>query len=62
MSRPRIEVTANAKRSMVAKYNKGAGLVALAEEFELSVPVVRRVLAEAGVTIRGRGRPALATA
>lgn len=62
MPRPKIEVTANAKRSMVSKYNKGAGLIALAEEFELSIPVVRRVLVNAGVTIRGRGRPALATA
>ena len=62
MSRPRIELKANAVRSMVSKYNKGAGLVALAEEFGISLPVVRRVLAENGVTIRGRGRPVVATA
>lgn len=57
MSRPQITVTANTVRSMVAKYKKGTGLVALAQEFDLSVPVIRRTLADAGAEIRGRGRP-----
>ena len=57
MGRPQIEVTVNATRSLVSKYNKGTGLVALAEEFGLSVPVIRRVLTENEVQIRGRGRP-----
>lgn len=57
MSRPQITVIANTVRSMVAKYKKGAGLVALAEEFDLSVPVLRRTLVDAGAKIRGRGRP-----
>lgn len=43
--------------SMVKKYNAGAGLAALAEKYEVSLGVVRRVLTENGVTIRGRGRP-----
>lgn len=57
MGRPRTKVGSNQIRSLAAKYNKGVGLVALAEEFELSVPVIRRVLNEAGAKIRGRGRP-----
>ena len=62
MARARIEVAANQVRSMVSKYSKGVGLIALAKEFELSTPVIRRTLADAGVTIRGRGRPAVAAA
>lgn len=58
MGRPQIEVTANAVRSLVSKYTKGTGLVALTAEFDLSIPVIRRTLVNAGVTIRGRGRPA----
>lgn len=61
MARPRIEVVGNQRKSLVSKYNKGAGLVALATEFELSVPVIRRVLEENNVIIRGRGRPSLQT-
>ncbi len=61
MARPRIKVLSNTQRSIVSKYGKGLGLVALATEFELSPPVIRRVLTENKVTIRGRGRPALQT-
>lgn len=57
MARTKITATANTVRSMVAKYKNGAGLVALAKEFDLSVPVIRRILADTGVEIRGRGRP-----
>lgn len=60
MARPQIKVASNTARSIVSKYGKGAGLVVLAEEFELSVPVIRRVLTEGGVKIRGRGRPVTA--
>ena len=61
MSRSRIVVKSNTQRSIVSKYGKGAGLIALATEFELSVPVIRRVLTEGKVSIRGRGRPSLQT-
>lgn len=57
MSRPQTTVAANTARSMAAKYKKGAGLVALAEEFDLSVPVIRRTLVNGGAKIRGRGAP-----
>lgn len=57
MGRTRITVTSNKTRSLVTKYKKGAGLVALAEEFGLSTPVIRRLLTENDVVIRGRGRP-----
>ncbi len=60
MGRTPTTVKSNQTRSIVAKYAKGAGLVALATEFEIGVGVVRRVLIEAGETIRGRGRPAKA--
>jgi len=60
MARPQIEVLAKAANSMVSKYNKGAGLVALAEEFDVSIPVIRRTLVEKGAKIRGRGRPVVA--
>ena len=57
MSRPKIEVKSNTARSITAKYRKGTGLVALAKEFELSIPVIRRVITDNGVEVRGRGRP-----
>ena len=59
MARPLKVVNSNTRRSIKSKYNKGQGLVALATEFELSTPVIRRVLTEADVEIRGRGRPSL---
>lgn len=62
MSRPRTKVASNTVRSIVSKYTRGAGLVALAEEFELSASVIRRVLVDNDVPIRGRGRPAGTTA
>ena len=58
MARTKMKVASNTARSIVSKYTKGAGLVALSEEFELSIPVIRRVLTESKVTIRKRGRPA----
>ena len=61
MARPLKVVKSNTRRSIAAKYRNGAGLVALATEFELSSPVIRRVLTEANETIRGRGRPTLQT-
>ena len=60
MARPRTKVTANQTRSIVSRYKKGTGLVALAEMFGFSAPVIRRVLADGAVEIRGRGRPVLA--
>jgi len=57
MARAKVKLTANQVRSIVSKYNKNVGLVALATEFGHSVPVIRRVLEENDVTIRGRGRP-----
>ena len=57
MARPKKVVNGNDLRSLVSKYNKGAGLVALAEEFGVSIPVIRRALVDGGVTVRGRGRP-----
>ncbi len=59
MGRPRTVVTANQVRSIVSKYNKGMGLLDLSDEFPYSVPVIRRVLREQKVRIRGRGRPVL---
>jgi hypothetical protein len=58
MTRPRKEFDANTTRHIVAEYNKGTGLVALAREQDTVVPTIRRVLVDAGVGIRGRGRPA----
>ena len=57
MARPETKVSANQVRSIVAKYSNGAGFVALSKEFEYSIPVIRRVLVDAGVKIRKRGRP-----
>ena len=62
MARPKVKVSSNQARSICAKYKKGAGLIALASEFELSPAVIRRVLVEGDVDIRGRGRPAKAVA
>jgi len=60
MARPKIELKARALKQAVKLYEKGEGLVILAEKYGVSLPVIRRVLAEAGVTIRGRGRPVTA--
>jgi hypothetical protein len=69
MPRPKTEVSANQVRGILAKYAadrdpKPMGLLEIAESFEpsLTVAVVRRVLVENGVEIRGRGRPCLAEA
>ncbi len=59
MSRSKMVVKSNTVRSIVAKYGKGIGFVELANTFDISIPVIRRVLTENGVKIRGRGRPAL---
>ncbi len=61
MARPKKTVTENQRRSIVSRYNKGEGLISLSSEFELSPPVIRRVLIENKVSIRGRGRPTLQT-
>ena len=60
MPRTQLKIKANDVRSIVANYKKGMGLVALSENFGISVPVIRRTLIENDVTIRSRGRPAVA--
>ena len=60
MSRPQTKVSANQSRSIVSRYKKGDGLVAISEALELGVGVVRRILAAGKVKIRGRGRPCTA--
>jgi hypothetical protein len=63
MPRPKKEVTENQRRSIIAKYNSGMGLREIGDSFEdntLAVAVVRRVLVENNVAIRGRGRPCVA--
>lgn len=60
MARPRKTVTSNQQRSIVARYKKGEGLVEIAEAIKLGIPVVRRVLVDNKITIRGRGRPVTA--
>ena len=57
MGRTRTKVTSNQTRSIVSKYGKGEGLVALAALFGVSTTVISRILREEGVEIRGRGRP-----
>lgn len=45
-------------RSIVNGYTKkNQGLATLAEEWQVSISVIRRLLEEQGVTLRGRGRP-----
>ena len=60
MPRPKIKVSVNQQRSIVSRYKKGDGLVAISEALELGVGVVRRILADGKVKIRKRGRPRLA--
>ncbi len=60
MPRPKTKVTATVRRGIVAGYTRTKnrlGLVALAEKFELSAAVIRRILVEADVALCGRGRP-----
>ncbi len=61
MARPKKTVTENQRRSIILRYDKGEGLISLSTEFKLSPPVIRRVLVDNKVTIRGRGRPTLQT-
>lgn len=58
MARPKVEFEAEGLKRLVAAYKNGTGLVALAAQYHRTVQTIRRVLDEAGVTIRGRGRPA----
>jgi len=63
--RRKTEVTSNQVRSIVARYNKGGkgnGLIGIAEAVKLSPGIVRRVLLEQNVTLRGRGRPRIVKA
>lgn len=60
MGRPKIEVTANQVKAIISRYGKGLGLVEIGEDLKLGVQIVRRVLVEAKVKIRSRGRPASA--
>jgi hypothetical protein len=57
MARPRTVVPENTRRSIIAQYNKGVGLVDIAEATKFSSTVVRRCLIENSVSLRGRGRP-----
>ncbi len=59
MARSKTKVNKNHQRSIVSRYNKGTGLVELAEQFELGIQIIRRVLTDNEVAIRGRGRPVL---
>ena len=62
MARPQTKVNVNTRRSIVAQYKKGGpgnGFTAIAERLGLGIQVIRRVLVAEGVTIRGKGRPAL---
>jgi len=60
MPRPKIKVSVNQQRSIVSRYKKGEGLVAISNALKLGVGVVRRVLADGKIKIRKRGRPRLA--
>lgn len=63
MSRPKKAVSANHQKSIIAQYKKGGegnGLVAIAKRLGYGVQIVRRVLADGKVKIRGRGRPRVA--
>ena len=60
MGRPKLELSSKVVRSIVGGYTRKRqplGLVALAEQINVSIPVIRRVLVENGVAVRGRGRP-----
>lgn len=59
MTRPKRTFDANTRRKIAGEYRHGFGLVAIAEDYKTSAAVIRRVLTEAGVEVRGRGRPAV---
>ena len=62
MGRAKTEVTENQRRSILSRYQKGEGFNPIGEALNLSFGVIRRVLVENNVEIRGRGRPCKATA
>ncbi len=53
----RHEIPDEHVRDLCLRYRRGDSLERLAVEFGLTVTIVRRVLVENDVTIRGRGRP-----
>jgi hypothetical protein len=55
--RPRKQVTSAQKRIIIEGYNRGRGFDALNAATGHCRAVVRRILVDAGVEIRGRGRP-----
>lgn len=57
MTAHRIEIPVARGENIVTLYKRGKSLDFLAHDFSYSVKVIRRVLTEAGVTIKGRGRP-----
>jgi hypothetical protein len=57
MAKPRKEVSAGQKREITTQYQAGAGMLTLADKYGHCVSVIRKVLVEAQLEIRGRGRP-----
>ena len=47
-------------KKMVRDYNAGNSLGVMATFFHVSIPIIRRTLVDAGVTIRKQGRPKVA--
>lgn len=62
MGRPLLKLGKRDVGTIVKGYTrkvKPLGLVALAKKIEVSIPVIRRILIENEVTVRGRGRPVM---
>lgn len=52
----RLEFSKSDARKIASAYRKGASILNLAHEWEVSPPVIRRTIESAGVEIRRPGR------
>ena len=52
-----MNISKQEQRKIVTFYSKGGSLAAAALEFRHGPALLRQVLKEAGVTLRGKGRP-----
>lgn len=57
MARRRKDVSEAQRNSIKSWYEQGQGLKPISDKFGHNMEVIRRVLVEAGVTIRPVGRP-----
>jgi hypothetical protein len=57
MARKRKEISEAQRRRIIAAYKEGLGMLKIGNSLGHNVVVIRRVLIENNLVVRGRGRP-----